>query len=78
MMHTQSDSNDKEPLSLTYHPEFSSEEADVILAAKESTMYFRVHSFTLKSTSGFFNTMFSLPQYVFYGISYLHFLTRNL
>lgn len=51
--------------SLKFHPDFSSEEADVVLACKESTLHFRVHSFTLKSTSGFFQTMFTLPQYVF-------------
>jgi len=52
----------KKQVPLNFHPEFSSEEADVILACKESTLHFRVHSFTLKSTSGFFQTMFTLPQ----------------
>jgi len=47
---------------LHFHPDFSSPEANVVLAAKESKMYFRVHLFTLKSTSGFFRTMYSLPQ----------------
>ncbi|KAF9528523.1 hypothetical protein CPB83DRAFT_854308 [Crepidotus variabilis] len=47
---------------LKIHPDFSSEDANVTLAAKESKMCFRVHSFTLKTTSGFFRTMFSLPQ----------------
>jgi hypothetical protein len=57
-----SESRKTEP-SLTFHPEFASDEADVVLACKESTLHFRVHSFTLKSTSAFFQTMFSLPQY---------------
>ena len=47
-----------------FHPEFSSPDADVILASKEAKLYFRVPAFTLKTTSGFFETMFSLPQYV--------------
>ncbi len=47
---------------MKFHPDFASEEADVILACKESELYFRVPSFTLRSTSGFFATMFTLPQ----------------
>lgn len=54
-----------------FHGLFSSPEADVILAAKDSVL-FRVHSQTLKTTSGFFRTMYSLPQYV------LHLLTIPL
>lgn len=54
----------KQQPSLKFHPDFSSEEADVILASKDSALHFRVHSFTLKSTSAFFQTMFTLPQYV--------------
>ncbi|KDQ49166.1 hypothetical protein JAAARDRAFT_43071 [Jaapia argillacea MUCL 33604] len=45
-----------------YHPLFSSPEADIVLGSKSNTL-FRVHSFTLKSTSGWFRTMFSLPQH---------------
>lgn len=45
-----------------FHPLFSSPEADVVLAAKGSTKFFRVHSFVLKTASGFFRAMFSLPQ----------------
>jgi hypothetical protein len=52
----------KQQPSLKFHPDFSSEEADVILASKDSALHFRVHSFTLKSTSAFFQTMFTLPQ----------------
>ncbi|KAL0956190.1 hypothetical protein HGRIS_002349 [Hohenbuehelia grisea] len=45
------------------HPDFASPDADVVLQAKDArgTM-FRVHSYTLKTTSGWFRTMFSLPQ----------------
>lgn len=45
----------------TYHPVFNSPEADVVLGSKDSVL-FRVHSFTLKTTSGWFGSMFSLPQ----------------
>jgi hypothetical protein len=44
-----------------FHPQFCSPEADVILGAKDGTL-FRVHSHTLKTTSVWFRTMFSLPQ----------------
>jgi BTB/POZ domain len=44
-----------------FHPLFSSPEADVILGSKDGTL-FRIHSFTLKTTSLWFRTMFSLPQ----------------
>lgn len=47
-----------------FHPLFSSPDGDVILAAKGGELFFRVHTFTLKMTSGFFRTMYSLPQYV--------------
>lgn len=52
------------PDSLNFHPDFSSPDATIVLAAKESKMYFRIHHFTLKSTSGFFREMYSLPQCV--------------
>ena len=48
--------------SLNFHPTFSSPEANVVLAAKEAQVYFRLHSHTLKTTSGFFKEMYSLPQ----------------
>lgn len=44
-----------------FHPLFSSSDGDIILGAKGGTL-FRVHSYTLKTTSGWFRTMFSLPQ----------------
>ncbi|KAJ7494844.1 hypothetical protein B0H11DRAFT_1802400 [Mycena galericulata] len=44
----------------TYHPTFSSLEADIVLVSSEGTLY-RVHSYTLRKTSGFFRTMLSLP-----------------
>lgn len=44
-----------------YHTLFSSPEADVVLVTKDGVS-FRVHSYTLKNTSGWFRTMFSLPQ----------------
>jgi hypothetical protein len=47
-----------------FHPLFTSLDGDVILAAKGGELFFRMHSFTLKMTSGFFRTMYSLPQYV--------------
>ncbi|KAI0071717.1 hypothetical protein K474DRAFT_574350 [Panus rudis PR-1116 ss-1] len=55
---TTEDDSDSPP---SYHPSFSHPEADVILRAKDGTL-FRVHSYTLKTTSGWFRTMFSLPQ----------------
>ncbi len=45
----------------TYHPLFSSPGADVVLGARDGVL-FRVHSFTLRTTSGWFRAMFSLPQ----------------
>jgi len=48
-------------LRVTVHPLFSSDEADVVLASKDG-MQFRIHSIVLKTTSGWFRTMFSLPQ----------------
>ncbi|KAF9035177.1 hypothetical protein BJ165DRAFT_1355710 [Panaeolus papilionaceus] len=45
----------------TYHPCFTSPDADIILRSTQGTLY-RIHSYTLRSTSGFFDTMFSLPQ----------------
>ncbi|KZP08450.1 hypothetical protein FIBSPDRAFT_1052417 [Athelia psychrophila] len=45
-----------------FHPLFSSPDGDVILGAKGGSLLFRTHSFTLKTASGWFRTMFSLPQ----------------
>lgn len=47
---------------LSFHPDFSLPDANVVIAAKDAKMHFRVHSYTLKTTSGFFRTMYSLPQ----------------
>ncbi|KAJ7125772.1 hypothetical protein C8R43DRAFT_1212083 [Mycena crocata] len=43
-----------------YHPTFSSPDADIVLESFERTLY-RVHSYTLRTTSVFFRTMLSLP-----------------
>ncbi|KAI0769655.1 hypothetical protein BD413DRAFT_77005 [Trametes elegans] len=43
------------------HPLFSSLDGDVVLGSKERVL-FRVHSYTLKTTSGWFRAMYSLPQ----------------
>ncbi|KIK68910.1 hypothetical protein GYMLUDRAFT_67613 [Collybiopsis luxurians FD-317 M1] len=45
-----------------YHPLFSSPDADQVLAAKNASVYFRLHSHNLKTASGFFRQMFMLPQ----------------
>jgi hypothetical protein len=44
-----------------FHPLFNSLEADIVLGSKDD-VFFRVHSFTLKMTSGWFSSMFTLPQ----------------
>ncbi|KIK39190.1 hypothetical protein CY34DRAFT_808573 [Suillus luteus UH-Slu-Lm8-n1] len=44
-----------------FHTSFSSPDADVILGAKDHTL-FRIHSWTLKTTSGWFRSLFSMPQ----------------
>ncbi|EIW63000.1 uncharacterized protein TRAVEDRAFT_34260 [Trametes versicolor FP-101664 SS1] len=44
-----------------FHPLFSSPDGDVVLGSKERVL-FRVHSYTLKTTSGWFRAMYSLPQ----------------
>ncbi|KAF8182683.1 hypothetical protein BJ912DRAFT_977545 [Pholiota molesta] len=44
-----------------YHPSFSYPDADITLRSLQGTLY-RVHSFTLRTTSGLFATMFDLPQ----------------
>ena len=41
----------------TFHPQFTSPDADVILVSSEETSY-RVPSFTLRNTCGFFRTLF--------------------
>ncbi|KAF9567915.1 hypothetical protein CPC08DRAFT_625847 [Agrocybe pediades] len=49
-------------ISLKFHPDFESSDGNVVLAAKDAKLYFRVHSHTLRTTSGFFRTMYSLPH----------------
>lgn len=44
-----------------YHPLFSNPDTDVVIRSLEGTLY-RVHSYTLRTTSGLFETMFNLPQ----------------
>lgn len=44
-----------------FHSLFSSPDADVILGASDHTL-FRVHSWTLKTTSGWFRSLFSMPR----------------
>ncbi|PCH43917.1 hypothetical protein WOLCODRAFT_104404 [Wolfiporia cocos MD-104 SS10] len=46
---------------MEYHPLFSSPDGDIVLVSTDRTL-FRIHSYTLKTTSGFFRTMFSLPS----------------
>ena len=53
---------DEIDIKLNFHPLFASLDADVILGAKDETIFFRVHSYTLKTTSGWFRQMFTLPQ----------------
>ncbi|KZP28592.1 hypothetical protein FIBSPDRAFT_1039357 [Athelia psychrophila] len=45
----------------TYDPAFSDEEATIVLTSSDDVNY-RLHSFTLRTTSGFFRGMISLPQ----------------
>ena len=44
-----------------YHPLFSFDDADVVLCSRDGVL-FRVPSMTLKMTSSWFRTMFTLPQ----------------
>ena len=44
------------------HPLFANPDGDVILGSKGGDVLFRTHSFILKTTSRWFNAMFSLPQ----------------
>ena len=49
------------PCKSSYHPLFSFPNGDVVLRSTEGTLY-RLHSYTLRTSSGLFDTMFSLPQ----------------
>ncbi|KAI0248206.1 hypothetical protein BJV78DRAFT_1379488 [Lactifluus subvellereus] len=44
-----------------YHPLFSFDDADIVLCSRDGVL-FRVPSMTLKMTSSWFRTMFTLPQ----------------
>lgn len=44
-----------------YHTDFCDDDADVTLASKDCKVLFRTHSSTLKRTSGFFRSLFTLP-----------------
>jgi hypothetical protein len=56
----QAETNTHDPALL--HTLFSNPEGDVILGSKDGDVLFRTHSFILKTTSGWFRSMFSLPQ----------------
>ncbi|KAJ6471833.1 hypothetical protein C8R47DRAFT_1147237 [Mycena vitilis] len=43
-----------------YHPDFSAREDEIVLQSSEGTLY-RVHEYTLRTTSGLFKSMLSLP-----------------
>lgn len=45
----------------TYDPAFSEEDATIVLTSSDGVNY-RLHPFTLRTTSGFFHDMISLPQ----------------
>ncbi|KAJ6497830.1 hypothetical protein C8R45DRAFT_984396 [Mycena sanguinolenta] len=45
-----------------FHPLFSSPDGDIVLAAKGGNMWFRMHTFVLKTASSWFRAMLSLPQ----------------
>lgn len=47
--------------SRSYDPMFESDDADFVLCSSDST-YYRIHPFILRTTSGFFRTMLTLPQ----------------
>ena len=44
-----------------FHHLFASPEGDIVLGSKDGVL-FRVHSYTLKTTSGWFRAMYTLPQ----------------
>ncbi|KAJ7027707.1 hypothetical protein C8F04DRAFT_1113919 [Mycena alexandri] len=45
---------------LPYHSAFADSDAEIVLASSEGTLY-RVHAYTLRTTSGIFKTLLSLP-----------------
>ncbi|KAJ7622040.1 hypothetical protein FB45DRAFT_121251 [Roridomyces roridus] len=44
-----------------FHPAFAALDADIVLESSDGELY-RIHAYTLRSTSGFFRAMLSLPQ----------------
>lgn len=44
-----------------YHPLFASQDADIVLSSTEGSLY-RIPSYVLRNTSGFFRRVLSLPQ----------------
>ncbi|KAJ7240160.1 hypothetical protein B0H12DRAFT_1024814 [Mycena haematopus] len=44
----------------TYHLAFAAPDAEIVIASSEGTLY-RVHAYTLRTTSGLFKTLLSLP-----------------
>ncbi|KAJ6488991.1 hypothetical protein C8R45DRAFT_250053 [Mycena sanguinolenta] len=44
----------------TYHTAFAAPDAEIVIASSEGTLY-RVHAYTLRTTSGLFKTLLSLP-----------------
>lgn len=52
---------DHSELARSYDPAFTEEDADVILASSDDK-YYRVSSYALRKTSGFFRDMMTLPQ----------------
>ena len=53
--------SDQPPEAARVHPDFSDEDTDIVLCSQEG-IHFRVHSIILKVTSGWFRTLFTLPQ----------------
>ncbi|KAL0571447.1 hypothetical protein V5O48_010516 [Marasmius crinis-equi] len=49
------------PSPINYHPSFTSSTADVTLSSSDG-LHYRLPSYTLRTTSGLFNTLLSLPR----------------
>ncbi|KAF7362100.1 BTB domain-containing protein [Mycena venus] len=61
-MQSEEESRSPTQASPTFHPSFDSLDGDIVLSAKGGNVFFRLHSFILKTTSSWFRTMLSLPQ----------------
>ncbi|KAJ7782818.1 hypothetical protein B0H16DRAFT_1494463 [Mycena metata] len=59
-----------------FHPSFSSQDGDIVLSAKGG-LFFRIHSFTLKTTSAWFRAMLSLPQGQTHSISEIIYMDED-